>query len=144
MIRPSKYTSKSKSSLRTFTSVIICTRFKIFKDFKRFLKFYRFLGFEVCLNFVEMFEIFEIFWDLKKNLPSAKKCLAKIIENYWLPADTLHGNGRSSVNMNATEMWNIPKDGQCHWPSFGMLHISVAFILTELWPFLWRVSAGGQ
>ena len=34
--------------------------------------------------------------------------------------DMPHGNGRSSINMNATNLVHISKDGQLKWPYFNM------------------------
>ena len=41
-------------------------------------------------------------------------------------ADTIHGNRRSLVNIDATDLFNMPKDAQWHWASFEVLHRFVA------------------
>lgn len=51
-------------------------------------------------------------------------------------ADTLHGNGRSTVNMNATDMYQLSADSPYSGPSFDIKNISVAPLLTELRLFL--------
>ena len=58
------------------------------------------------------------------------------MENYWLPTNTIHRNGHSSINNNATEMCNKAKDSLCHLLYFDVWHISVALLLKELLPFL--------
>ena len=43
-----------------------------------------------------------------------------IFRNNLPLADTLHGNGPSSVNMHATDLCHMSKDSQCHWQSVDM------------------------
>ena len=45
----------------------------------------------------------------KNSLPKAKYSFGYIvIDNYWLPINTIHKNGCTTVNTIAREMYNIP------------------------------------
>ena len=58
--------------------------------------------------------------------------------------DNTYKNSCNSVNINATEFCQISLDSQCSWLSGDNLKKYLAFILTELRPFLRRLSAGGS
>ena len=62
-------------------------------------------------------------------------CSTKLFHKRHGPTDTLHGNGRSSPNIHATKIFDIPKDAQRQRASFDILYTYVSYILSELQRF---------
>ena len=69
-----------------------------------------------------------------KSSPGPDIKLAQIWLTNKSQPNTLHGNYLSSINMHATELCQISKDGHVK-----LWHPYIACILTELWMFPWSL-----